>query len=42
MDGYEPKDIADGDKTGLFVHYQAKLCVWKVKDVLVENFAKKV
>jgi hypothetical protein len=27
MDGYEPKDIADGDKTGLFVHYQAKLCV---------------
>jgi hypothetical protein len=28
MDGYKPKDIANGDETGLFfVHYQEKLCV---------------
>jgi len=24
-----------------FVHYQVKLCIGRVKDILVDNFAKK-
>jgi hypothetical protein len=28
-------------KQNIFTHYEAKLCVWKVEDAMVENFAKK-
>jgi len=42
MDGCDPKDITCSDAAGFFfVHYQVKLCVGRIKDILVDNFAKK-
>jgi hypothetical protein len=43
MDGYKPKDIANGDETGLFfVHYQEKLCVWKYMCINNDYFVNKL
>jgi hypothetical protein len=42
MNGCDPEDITCNDVIGLFfVQYQVKLCVTRVKDILVDNFAKK-
>jgi len=42
MDGCDPKVITCSDAQDyFFVHYRVKLCVGRVKDILVDNFAKK-